>query len=70
MNDLRISVDAIADAMEGISLTVSEAAKGIGVIAGKANDMFGETTASKDGVDKCYECVKVLKKSVDRFILK
>lgn len=70
MNDLRISVDAIADAMEGISLTVSEAAKGISVIAGKANDMFGETTASKDGVDKCYECVKVLKKSVDRFILK
>lgn len=69
MNQLKGLVESISEAMDGISKTVSEAAVGVGVIAEKTSDMSDETKTSKEGVRECYECVQVLKKAVDRFIL-
>lgn len=69
MEELKNSIEKIADAMEGINSTVSEAAIGVGDIAGKTSDMVATTGTTYDQVAECHKCVQTLKKSVQRFIL-
>ncbi|MBQ7944359.1 MAG: methyl-accepting chemotaxis protein [Lachnospiraceae bacterium] len=70
MEKLKNAIEAIAEAIDGINKTVSESAVGVGDIAEKTSDMVDTTGTTHEQVTDCYECVKTLKDSVNRFILR
>lgn len=68
-SELTGSVEAIAQAMDGISSTVGESSIGIAEIAEKTGDMVSKTSTTNHMVAECFDSAEHLQGIVGQFVL-
>lgn len=67
--NLNDTIKMIVEAIDGINITVGEAAGGVTDIAGKTADMVAETSGTTVKVDECRQSVETLDAIIARFTL-
>lgn len=69
VNRLSVTINEIADALAGITSTVSQSATGVGEIAEKTTDIVSDTMQNMNLVDSCRDAIDQLQSIVDQFEL-
>ena len=69
VNSLSVTIGEIADALTGITATVSQSATGVGEIAEKTTDIVSDTMQNMDLVNSCQKAIDQLQSIVDQFAL-
>lgn len=69
VNSLSITIGEIADALTGITATVSQSATGVGEIAEKTTNIVSDTMQNMNLVDSCQQAIDQLQSIVDQFEL-
>lgn len=69
VNSLSVTIGEIADALTGITATVSQSATGVGEIAEKTTDIVSDTMQNMDLVNSCQKAIDQLQGIVDQFAL-
>ena len=69
VNRLSVIINDIADALEGITSTVSQSATGVGEIAEKTTNIVSDTMQNMNLVDSCRDAIDQLQGIVDQFEL-
>ncbi len=69
VNRLSVTIGEIADALMGITATVTQSATGVGEIAEKTSDIVSDTMQNMNLVDSCQEAIDQLQSIIDQFEL-